>query len=398
MAQQLTHAFISKPLTPGRYFDTTKGLHLFVKVNGRKYWIFRFTMAGKRHDLGLGPYPEVALAGAREEALRLRQAIRRGENPLAKTQVEAAPSKPTFSVFSSEFIQTHAAQWQNAKHIDQWHSTLRDYAFPVIGEIPVDQVATEHILRILTPIWSEKTETASRLRGRIERVLGAATAQQLRSGLNPAQWRGHLEYTLPAPKRVKRVKHHAALPYRMVHEVICALQEKDCTSALALEFLILTAARTGEVRFAKWSEIQDNLWVVPAGRMKAKREHRVPLTTRCLEILAIARSVLGSAEYIFHRDSRPLSNVAMANLLEGIAPGNTVHGFRSTFRDWVAEETEHPSDVAEMALAHKIENPVEASYRRGDLLNRRRRLMDDWANYCGNAPTQNVLSIDRRAA
>jgi integrase len=398
MAQQLTHAFISKPLKPGRYFDTTKGLHLLVKDNGRKYWICRFTWEHKRHERSFGPYPEVTLAEAREEALRLRQAIRRGENPLAKTQIEATPSKPTFSTFASEFIRIHAPQWKNEKHIDQWHNTLRDYAFPIIGETPMDQITTEQILKILNPIWAEKTETASRLRGRIERVLGAATAQQLRSGLNPAQWRGHLEYTLPAPKRVKRVTHHPALPYRMLHYVICALQEKDCSSALALEFLILTAARTGEVRFAKWSEIQDNLWIIPSERMKAKKEHRVPLTARCLEILAIARSVLGDADYLFHRNGRPLSNVAMANLLERIAPGYTVHGFRSTFRDWVAEETEHPRDVAEMALAHKIENPVEASYRRGDLLNRRRRLMEDWADYCGHTPTQNVLSIDRRAA
>lgn len=398
MAQQLTHAFISKALTPGRYFDTTKGLHLLVKDNGRKYWICRFTWAHERHERSFGPYPEVPLAEAREKALRLRQAIRRGENPLAETQTEVVPTRPTFSTFAFEFIRTHAAQWRNAKHVDQWRNTLRDYAFPIIGEIPVDQVTTDHILRILTPIWSEKTETASRLRGRIERVLGAATAQQLRSGLNPAQWRGHLEYTLPAPKRVKRVTHHAALAYRMVHDLIGVLQNKDCVSALALEFLILTAARTGEVRFAKWSEIQDNLWIVPADRMKGRKEHRVPLTDRCLEILAIARSVLGNAEYIFHRNGRPLSNVAMAKLLEGIVPGYTVHGFRSTFRDWAAEETEHPSDVAEMALAHKIENPVEASYRRGDLLNRRRRLMEDWADYCSKTPTPNVLLLDRRAA
>jgi len=398
MAQQLTHALISKPLAPGRYFDTTRGLHLFVKGNGKKYWIFRFTIAGRRHDRGLGPYPEVPLANAREESVRLRQAIRRGENPLSKTQVASAPRRPTFSAFATEFIQTHAAQWRNRKHVDQWRNTLKDYAFPVIGETPVDQVTTEHMLRILTPIWSAKTETASRVRGRIERILGAATAQQLRDGLNPAQWRGHLEYTLPAPKRLKRVMHYAALPYMRVHEVICSLQEKDCVSALALEFLILTAARTGEVRFAQWSEIHADLWVIPADRMKTKKEHRVPLTERCRDILEISRSVHGQADYLFHRNGRPLSNVAMANLLNRVAPSYTVHGFRSTFRDWVAEETEHPRDVAEMALAHKIENPVEASYRRGDLLNRRRRLMNDWAAYCSEAPPPNVLSLERRVA
>jgi integrase len=216
--------------------------------------------------------------------------------------------------------------------------------------------------------------------------------------MNPAQWRGHLEHTLPPPKRIRKVEHHAALPYEQVNKVVMALRDKECVSALALEFLILTAGRTGEIRFARWSEIQGDLWVIPADRMKAKREHKVPLSERCNQILQIAKSLPGSSDFIFHRNGQPLSNVAMSKLLEGIAPGCTVHGFRSSFRDWIAEETDHSGDVAEMALAHKIVNAVEASYRRGDLLQHRRRLMDDWANYCAITSDSTRLQLERRAA
>lgn len=398
MTQTLTHAFISKALPPKRYFDSTRGLHLLVKRNGLKYWVFRFTMDGRRHDFGLGAYPDIGLSEARVRALNARQSVLGGQNPLARSTPIVIPVLPTFSEFAEEFISSHEAQWENAKHIDQWRNTLRDYANPIIGKIPIDQIGTDHILQILSPIWSKKTETASRVRGRIERILGAATARGMRSGLNPAQWRGHLEHTLPPPKRIRKVEHYAALPYRQIHQIVTALRNKTCASAFALEFLILNASRTNEVRLAKWNEIHDGVWIIPMDRMKARKEHRVPLSARCLEILSIAKSVLGEAEYIFHRNGRPLSNVAMSKLLNGIATDFTVHGFRSTFRDWVAEETEHRQDVAEMALSHTIENAVEASYRRGDLLNRRRRLMEDWANYCGTLPPENLITIERRAA
>lgn len=398
MPQTLTHAFISKPLAPRRYFDTTRGLHLFVKRSGRKYWVFRYTTFGKRHDLGLGPYPDISLSEAREAAMKARMAIRKGEDPMRTDQPTVIPTAPLFRDFAEEFISMNEAQWRNPKHVDQWRNTLRDYAYPVIGNLPVERVTTDHILTILRPLWNTKTETASRLRGRIERVLGSATARGLRTGMNPAQWRGHLEHTLPPPKRIKRVQHHAALPYNLVNKVVMALRDKECVSALALEFLILTAARSGEIRFASWKEIQGELWVIPADRMKAKREHKVPLNLRCQQILDIARKLPGSSNFIFHRNGQPLSNVAMPKLLEGIAPGCTVHGFRSTFRDWIAEETEHSGDVAEMALAHKIANAVEASYRRGDLLQRRRTLMDDWERYCASASKPKIITIERRAA
>ena len=398
MPQTLTHAFISKPLAPKRYFDTTRGLHLYVKSSGAKYWVLRYTLNGKRRDYGLGAYPQASLADARARVLELRTMLTKGIDPL-ETQIESTtvqPQIPTFKAFATDYIDTNQAQWKNAKHIDQWRNTFRDYANPIIGDVPISEIETEHILRILSPIWSVKPETASRLRGRMDRVLGSATTRGLRSGVNPAQWRGHLENVLPRPQRIRRIVHHAAIPYRRVNEVVAALREKNCVSALALEFLILTAARTGEVRFIRADEIVDDMWIVPADRMKAGREHRVPLTPRCLEILEIAKSVYGKADYIFHRKGKPLSNVAMAKLLEGIVPGFTVHGFRSTFRDWAAEVTEHSGEVVEMALAHRIGNQVEAAYRRGDLLEKRRQLMLDWIRYCNTPGQTSVVTLEHR--
>jgi integrase len=398
MPQTLTHAFISKPLAPRRYFDTTSGLHLYVKSTGRKYWVFRYTAFGKRHDLGLGPYPAVSLSDAREAATNARLTVRKGGNPMRVVAPPTQPRSPLFEDFAEEFISMNEAQWQNPKHVDQWRNTLRDYAYPHIGKLTVDKINTDNLLTILRPLWTTKTETASRLRGRIERILGSATARGLRAGMNPAQWRGHLEHTLPPSKRIKKVKHHAALPYKLVNKLIMALQEKECVSALALEFLILTASRTGEIRLARWHEVHGDIWVIPADRMKAKREHKVPLNERCLHILQVARNLPGSSDFIFHRNGHPLSNVAMSKLLAGISPGYTVHGFRSSFRDWVAEETEHSGDVAEMALAHRIPNAVEAAYRRGDLLGRRRSMMNDWGNHCCFTPALSEIQSERKAA
>lgn len=398
MAQALTHAFISKNLEPGRYFDSTKRLHLFVKPNGSKYWVYRYTLRGNRRDLGLGSYPQISLAEARDRAAEWNSMLSRKLDPLQnkKESAVAEPVIPTFKVFASDFIDMNQAQWRNPKHTDQWRNTLRDYAYPIIGDLPLNVISTEHILRILSVIWTTKAETASRLRGRLERVLAAATTRGLRSGVNPAMWRGHLENILPKPQRIRRIVHHPAIPYRRVCEVVTALREKNCVSALALEFLILTAARTGEVRLAKISEIVDGMWIVPGSRMKAGREHRVPLTPRCLEIIQIAKSVYGDSEYLFHRNGNALSNVAMAKILRTIVPGFTVHGFRSTFRDWAAEETDHSGEVVEMALAHRISNQVEAAYRRGDLMDKRRNLMLDWVRYCNIAQQSRVIDLNER--
>lgn len=386
MGRSLTHATISRYLNPGRYFDSTQGLHLYVKSTGRKSWVFRYTKSGKRRDLGLGPYPAITLSEARDRALELRRAILNGTDPFAAKQMkkqEGQPQAPvTFADFAEEFITLNEPQWQNLKHIAQWRYSLREFAYPVIGRKTLPEIDTNDLLSILAPIWKTKTETASRLRGRIERVIAAAITRGLRSGPNPAIWRGHLDTVLPKASRIKRVKHHAALPHRDLPALIAEIHSRECASALALEFLILTAARSGEVRYSKWGEIQGDLWVIPAERTKMRREHRVPLCDRAQLILKLAIAQLGQENYIFHRSGKPLSNVAMSHLLERLRPGYTVHGFRSTFRDWVSEDTDHSGEVAEMALAHQIENRVEAAYRRGDLLTRRRRLMDDWEKHC----------------
>jgi len=398
MKKSLSHAFITKDLPPGRYFDSIGNLHLYAKGSGRKYWIFRYTYNKKSGEKCLGSFPDICLSEARDLTVKLRADIKRGILPIKIESVPENLTKPTFKQVAEDYITTHSPKWKNQKHANQWSNTLRDYVYPIIGDLPVDQITLEYILRVLKPIWVEKTETASRIRGRIERILGAATVLGLRSGINPAQWKGYLDHVLPAAKGLKKVEHHSAMPYKEIYSFIQDLHQRDCISALALEFLILTAARTGEVIFAKWSEIDGDVWVIPANRMKAKSEHRVPLTQKCLEILTITKSIYGESEYIFHRGSRPMSTAAMSSLLEGIAPSYTVHGFRSTFRDWVAEETEHDGSVAEMALAHKISSSVEASYRRGNLMARRRRLMEDWGKYCSTPYSDNVISIDRKAA
>jgi integrase len=398
MKKPLTYASISKDLSPGRYFDSVSGLHLYVKKNGRKYWIYRYCYNKKTGERCLGSFPDTTLSEAREMAIQTRANVKKGILPNKTEHVLEVIKKPTFREVAEDYIKTHSPKWKNEKHVSQWSNTLRDYVYPFIGEMSVDEITLEHILQILKPIWVEKTETASRVRGRIEKILGSSTVLGLRSGHNPAQWRGYLEHILPATKSLKKIEHHPALPYRQVNAFLLDLHKKECVSALALEFLILTATRTGEVLFAKWSEIDGDVWIIPANRMKAKVEHRVPLTQRCLEILATVRSIYGESDYIFHRGSKPISNAAMSKLLDGLAPGYTVHGFRSTFRDWVAEETEHSGDVAEMALAHKIASSVEASYRRGNLMARRRRLMEDWGRYCSTPYADNIVKFERIAA
>lgn len=400
MAKNLTNQLVSKPLSQGRYFDTTKGFHLYVKKDGKKYWVFRYSINGNRHDLGLGPYPDISLATARAKAIEFRGMLLKGQEP-AKGKCrknQAAPKAITFKDFACDFIATNEAQWKNKKHADQWRNTLRDYVYPVIGDRSLDSINTNDVLDILNPIWGSKTETATRIRGRVERILSAAITRQLRAGPNPASWKGHLENILPKLKKSRRVKHHAAMPRHQIKGFIEQLREKECISALALEFLILTASRTNEVQFAKWSEIYEDVWIIPAARMKAEREHRVPLSARCINILKIAKSVFGESEYLFHRSGRPLSNMAMAKLLKRIHPQYTVHGFRSTFRDWVSEETEVSGELAEMALAHSIGNRVEASYRRGDMMARRRFLMDSWLQYCENGAVSYQVIDMRRAA
>ena len=400
MSVNLNFKYVENVKVPGRYTDAlVPGLHLWVKQTGKKYWIFRYSLNGKQQNISLGSYTRVSIAEARLKAQECRDKIYLGINPILERQKQKmestslAAKKVSFKYFAQECVNAKRAEWTNQKHGDQWEYTLKEFAFPVIGDKYLDEISTEDILAILTPIWTTKTETASRLRGRLEWILAAATTRRLRSGPNPALWRGHLQTILPAPNKVKRVKHHKALPYRQVPELIAKLSESLTMGALALEFTILNASRTGEVIGGLRAELHNDLWVIPADRMKAKKEHRVPLSTRSLEILSIAKAMDSGSKYLFSINGKKLSNMVMPMTLKRIGIDATVHGFRSSFRDWVSEETDHPSEVAEMALAHVITNKVEASYRRRDLLEKRRSLLTGWQTYCSQPLTDNIIKL-----
>ena len=399
MKNTLTDLFIKNISKAGRYTDSeAKGLNLQVKPSLQKYWAFRFLFENRRYDLSLGSYPEISLKEARKRAIEARNKLNQGINPKREKKLLIEPAKaaatlPTFKEYALACHELKSLEWINKKHSNQWVNTLRDYAFKEIGDLPINEVDTEHILKILEPIWTTKTETASRLRARIEWVLASAATRKLRSGLNPALWRGHLETILQKPSKVTPVKHHKALPYKELPTFIKELKECDSVAALALEFLILNANRTGEVIFGLRQEVVDDLWIIPAERMKIKKEHRVPLGKRSLELIAIAKAIDPVSPYLFSKNKKPLNNVAMANLVKKLKRNVTVHGFRSAFRDWVAEETDHSHEVAEKALAHTVANQVEAAYRRGDLLERRKRLAIDWESYCETGQWGNVITL-----
>jgi integrase len=395
----LTDFVIQKKSKAGRYTDDkTKGLHLWVKPSMQKYWVFRYTFKGKRQGMGLGVYPAVTLKMAREKAIVARLAVNQGVSPIqAKKQashLQEASKAPTFRDFALDYIETMKPKWRNEKHADQWVSTVTAYAFPVIGDLPLDEIDTTHILQILQPIWLTKSETASRLRGRIERILSASITRKYRIAVNPAMWKGHLENLMPPPKSSD--KHHEALPYDQLPEFMATLREMDSLSALALEFTILNASRTGEVIKGLRSEVKEGVWTIPGSRMKAGKPHQVPLNQRSVDILTITQSLDPDSQYLFSRNSKPLSNMAMLMMARRQRAGLTVHGFRSTFRDWISEETEHSPEVAEMALAHTIGNKVERAYRRGNLMEARRRLMNDWASFCITGRWGNVVNFPER--
>lgn len=395
---KLTRQFAVKVKTPGRYFDHASSMHLWVKSPQQKYWILRYMASGKRQDMSLGSINVVPLQEARKKALDAQIELSKGINPLAKKKAakEAIENKKTlvlFSDFALECIKAKSHEWRSTKHHDQWLYTLKKFAFPVIGQMPIEQINTEHILKILSPIWVSKTHTASRLRGRLEWIFSAAVARNYFSGNNPAVWRGHLQTILSAPNKIAKVKHHKALGYKLIPSLIQKLQDAESMSALALEFTILNASRTGEVIRGLRSEINGDIWVIPAERMKGNREHRIPLCPRSIEILAISKMLDPDGAYLFSRNGKALSNMAMAMMLRKLRVNVTVHGFRSTFRDWVSEETSTPSEVAEMALAHSISNKTESAYRRGDLLERRRILMNDWAYYCNTSRPDNIRQL-----
>jgi len=396
----LTLKFATHTNSPGRYYDTHPGLHLWVKSPKQKYWIFRSSHGGQRTDLSLGAFPAVGVADARREASALAAQIREGIDPRAERRREKADQDPpkvemaTFNSFALKFIATKSPEWRNDKHAQQWVNTITTYASPVIGTKTLDAITTEDILKILNPIWQTKTETATRVRGRLEAIFSAAKAMKLRSGENPAQWKGHLAYLLPQPEKISKVEHFRALPYTQVPAFVTSLHARVAMAALSLEFLILTAARSGEVLFAKREEVQDTCWTIPGDRMKAGREHRVPLCPRALALIARAKELNPDSEYLFSLSKRPMSNMVMTQLLRRMDAGVTAHGFRSSFRDWVSEETQHSREVAEMALAHTIENKVESAYRRGNLFEKRRKLMQDWEDYClGQQSKTNLNSL-----
>lgn len=392
----LTEIVVKHLTKPGRYTDDqTKGLHLWVKSNGKRYWIQRYTLAGKRYGLSLGAYPEFSLKQAREKALEARNAVIKGINPVTERKQSRKPKEAAsivrFSDFALAHIEAMRPKWRNTKHGDQWISTVRRYALPVIGDLPLDQIDTPHILSILQPIWLTKPETASRLRGRIEHILTAAIVRKHRPAFNPAAWTGHLEVLLPPSSRSDR--HHAALAYTELHAFMRILQGMDSLSALALRFCILNASRTDEVLKAKWVEIKNGVWTIPGSRMKAGKAHQVPLSQESLDILTIAHSRAPGSDYVFSKNGKPMSNMAMLNLVKRLNPRVTTHGFRSTFRDWIAEETDFSSELAEMQLAHTIANRVERAYRRGNMLEKRRRMMECWSAYCQGVPATDVVSM-----
>lgn len=366
---------------PGRYADGN-GLYLVVEPSGSKRWLLRTVVQGRRRDIGLGGVSLVSLAEAREKALAYRKLARDGGDPLAERRKEKA-TIPTFAEAAEQVHEEHKASWANPKHAAQWITTLRTYAIPHFGTRRVDQIETPDVLRALGPIWLTKPETARRVRQRIGTVLNWAKAAGHRSGDNPVEG-----VAKGLPKQTDEVEHHAALPYAEVPAFVAHLRvsDRDYIGALALEFLILTVLRTSEVLGARWTEINEAeaVWTVPAKRMKAKRIHRVPLSPRALAILERAKLLAGDSPFVFpgQKPSKPLSTGVFDAALDRMEVAATAHGFRSSFRDWAAETTSYPNEVAEMALAHKVKSRVEAAYRRGDLLEKRRGLMDDWAVFC----------------
>ena len=376
---------------PG-YHPDGNGLYLQVSPTGTKSWIFRYSLNKRAREMGLGELTLVSLAEARQASLSFRKLLKECVDPIEERarvrqtrQVHQARSV-TFEMCAETYIEAHAPGWRNSKHAEQWRSTLKTYALPIFGDLPIQDIDTPLVMRVLDPIWHTKTETASRVRGRIEAVLDWAKARRLREGDNPALWRGHLDQLLPKRSRVQKVVHHPALPFDEMGAFMRDLSAEVGVAARSFEFQILTAARTGEVIGARWDEIDEGraLWVIPGRRMKAGREHRVALSERAIAVLSAMRETRQS-EFVFsgRRIDRPLSNMALLAVLKRMGRSDlTVHGFRSSFRDWAAERTNHSRDVVEMALAHSIGDKVEAAYRRGDLFEKRVLLMEEWAQHC----------------
>jgi integrase len=388
---KLSALAVTKTSKPGYYGDGG-GLWLQVAKTGSKSWIFRFKVAGRQREMGLGGLHTVELAKARVLARECRALLLDGKDPIeARKAVRLADALQraramTFDQCAAAYIDAHRGSWKNAKHADQWKNTLSSYASPIIGALPVADVDTDLVVKVLSPIWGARTETATRVRGRIESILDWATVSRFRQGDNPARWRGHLENLLANPNKIAPVRNHPALPWREVPAFMAILAQSKGVAARAAEFAILTAARSGEVRGASWEEadLDARLWTIPAERMKAGREHRVPLSTAAVALLS---SIQRREGLIFpgRSDNVALSDMSLTAVLRRMGRSDiTIHGFRSSFRDWCAEAVGNsfPREVCEHALAHSLPDRVEAAYRRGDLLEKRVILMADWADYC----------------
>jgi len=407
-AAELSAIEIKRITKPGLHaVGGVAGLLLQVTLTGARSWILRAKIGTKRRDIGLGGYPDVTLAGARDKARELREKIQAGIDPVEERKaarealIEGQRTRLIFDDAVVRYLANKQHEFKNKKHFAQWGSTLKTYASPIVGKLPVSEIGLNHIIQILEPIWLTKTETAKRLRGRIENVLSWATVTGFRTGDNPARWKGHLENVLPKPSKVAKVKHHPSLPWKGISPFMHELQQREGMATRALEFLILTATRSGEVRFATWDEVdlEQCLWSIPEGRMKGAKEHRVPLSDEALKILKALPRMTGDHHLFPAPRGGELSDTSLAAVVKRLHNSSielggegyidpkekrmaVPHGFRSTFRDWAAENTNYANIVVEKALAHTIGNKVEEAYRRGDLFEKRTKLMSDWATYC----------------
>ena len=413
--QRLSALQVTKLTKPGLYGDGG-GLTLQITATGAKSWLLRYMVAGKPFGMGLGPTHTVSLAEARQKALDARKLLIDGINPLVarrQNQIAAALANAkmmSFDQCAESYIAAHKAGWKNAKHGDQWTNTLTTYASPVFGHLPVAQIDTGLVVKCLAPIWESKTETASRVRGRIESVLGWATTSGYRTGENPARWKGHLENLLATISKTQRTKNHPSLPWPRIGGFMDALRARDGASARAVEFAILTACRSGEVRGARWAEfdVAGKLWTIPAERMKAKREHQVPLSAAALALLASLPKGSDDDVVFAGTKGQPLSDMSLTGVIRRMngddkpvwsdanGKGITVHGFRSSFRMWTAETTHYPREVAEHALAHQLPDVVERAYQRGSQFAKRAELMAEWAVYCATVPTNAEVAHRRK--
>lgn len=406
-ARELSALEVKRLSEPGRHaVGGVSGLYLQVTPGAGRSWILRTLVGKRRREMGLGGYPDVGLADARDAARIARKRLLDGEDPIAQRQaarralIAEQQKLMTFNQCAAAVIEVKRQEARNAKHAKQWETTLATYASPTIGELGVAEIELAHIVNVLEPHWTTKTETMTRVRQRIETVLSWAIARGYREGENPARWRGNLDAILPKPAKVAKVAHHKALPYEDVGAFMSDLRQRSGIATRALEFTILTAARSGEVRGATWEEIDlgVGIWTIPAERMKAGREHRVPLSTAAVELLETLPRYEGVNLVFPAPRLGQLSDAGMSSVLKRMEVDVTVHGFRSTFRDWTAERTSTPHHVAEMALAHTIKNSAEAAYRRGDLLEKRRQLMNHWADYCAAPASVGTVTAIREAS